>query len=132
MKIGHIQIGVCANKKAWINYMRPKYMCGGKHKHSYFQYFIRWFNIYWCKPRKCDDCGEYITEDGIKVWDSEGNKVLKIVFKKCYNTEQLKKKSEFFLRNAKEIEERINKDGFDSIFKKAISDELIALTNTKK
>jgi len=84
MKIGHIDIGIHGNKKAWKHYLTPKYCCGGKWKHTYFQYYIRWFNIYWCKPRKCENCGNYMVGDGHHIWDKEGDKILITVCRDCY------------------------------------------------
>lgn len=64
-------IGIRSDTKRWRRYITPKsYMLP---YHPYFKYYYRWFNIFWCKSRRCDSCGNYIGSRGGTVVHSDLN-----------------------------------------------------------
>lgn len=92
MKIGNIYFGLRKDKENWKNYIVPKLFCGQRCKipHHYFKYYYRWFNFYWCKPRKCEFCKKYMTrKGGHHLWNNDGTKIIMTICDPCYEKDKL-------------------------------------------
>lgn len=85
MKIGKLSIGYREHDKyLWKKYLLPKAYISSKHKHDYFKFYYRWLNLFWCMPRKCECCGNYMTsKGGTHIWDFDGNKKVITVCENC-------------------------------------------------
>lgn len=86
--IGGICFGIrWWDKHLWKRYIIPHNYYGKGYKHNYFEYYYRWLVFYWCKPRKCELCGNYVTSTGgVHIWDKEGDKILITLCKPCYES----------------------------------------------
>lgn len=90
IRIGEFQIGIRLwDKHLWKKYILPTAYCGKTYKHHYYQYYYRWLIFYWCKTRKCELCGKYMTSaGGNNIWNCEGDKVLITICKACYDKDK--------------------------------------------
>lgn len=70
-------IGIRRDIKKWRSYITPKPYISSHYTHPYFKYYYRWFNIFWCKSRSCDSCGNYIGSRGGTVVYSNSNDDIK-------------------------------------------------------
>lgn len=73
------EIGIIADTKNWKRYIIPKPYISFKQYHPYFRYFYRWFNIFCCKSRRCDSCGNYIGNRGGTIVHSNYNNIKPLV-----------------------------------------------------
>ena len=90
MTIGKLYIGYRKHDSyKWKDYLIPKAYIDKKSNHHYYKYYYRWFNFFWCKPRKCENCGEYMTSaGGTRIWDMDGNRLLITICKKCEDSKE--------------------------------------------
>ena len=91
IQIGALHIGYRSHdKRRWKKYLIPKAYCKDKrYKHSYFKFYYRWLNFFWCMPRKCECCGQYMTSPGgTHIYDINGNNILKTICKNCKDTKE--------------------------------------------
>ncbi len=85
MKIGKFYIGIKADTHNWKKYLLPHAYCSDKnYKHEYFKFYYRWFNVFWCFPRKCECCNQYMdSRGGTNIWNAQGDKILLTVCRNC-------------------------------------------------
>ena len=73
------------DRHLWKRYIIPKPYVGKSYKDPYFQYYYRWLIFFWCKPRKCEFCGEYMpSTGGFHIWDKSSENVIITICKSCY------------------------------------------------
>ena len=85
MTLGKFSFGIRTNKIIKKNLLPHNTV---NKNHPYFKYFYWWLWFYWCKPKRCEICGEYMCSKGGYVeWNEEGDTVEKIMCMKCSATQ---------------------------------------------
>ena len=91
INIGKLHIGYRDHdSRLWKKYLLPKaYNTDRIYKHNFYKFYYRWLNFYWCMPRKCECCGNYMTAaGGTHIWDREGENIHITICKNCCDNKE--------------------------------------------
>lgn len=88
--IGHFSFGIHSDKYSWRKYLYPQNFFKKPYEHHYYKYYYRWLIFFWCKPRKCELCGKYMTsKGGYNIWDKNRDEILITICDPCYKSSKL-------------------------------------------
>ena len=91
MNIGKLHIGYRSHDKhLWKKYLLPKAYLSDKYfKHNFFKFYYRWLNFFWCMPRRCECCGNYMTgAGGNHIKNFDGDKIVITICANCMDSKE--------------------------------------------